>query len=139
MAPRVSGWSVGQQLDHVVKVNGSVLSRIFKNSEVPGRGISLVGRAVLLVGYLPRGMGRSPEHLRGETRPASQIADAHASVGRSLGLLSARQDLLSGKVQVISHPYFGSLTALEGIRFLVVHSRHHLRIARDIERATLLS
>jgi hypothetical protein len=133
----MSGWSIGQQLDHIVRVNDSVLSRILRNSEIQGRGMSFLGRVVLLVGYLPRGIGSSPERLRGEVRPTAEIGDAHAVVGRSFGLLRERQGLLSSKARVISHPYFGALTALEGLRFMAVHSHHHLKIARDIERATL--
>jgi hypothetical protein len=36
----------------------------------------------------------------------------------------------------LPHPYFGGLTPVQTLRFLVVHTGHHLRIVADIRRAT---
>jgi hypothetical protein len=33
---------------------------------------------------------------------------------------------------IIRHPFFGGLTPAQTLRSIVVHARHHLRIAREI-------
>src|ERR1700744_188071 len=61
-APAVSHWTIGLQLEHVTLVNRVILKdRIesaLKNGEAPAP--PLLGRVVLLTGYIPRGRGNAP-------------------------------------------------------------------------------
>src|SRR5688500_12803314 len=62
--PGLSGWSVGEHLEHVARVDLSTLAGLERVLADPANGsprrITTVGRAVLLLGWIPRGRGQAP-------------------------------------------------------------------------------
>src|SRR6202140_2202936 len=69
-APAVSGWSVAEQLEHLVLVDRAVLKSVRRILDDPhGRsaqsaqpappGINVLGRVVLGAGFIPRGRART--------------------------------------------------------------------------------
>jgi len=141
--PRVSGWSVGQQLDHLSRVGGNVARALAKAAEAGTFGESetplptrLVGRALLRAGWFPRGVARAPKSAMPDAvcdgsgiraRFESMREGMRAVEGRGAELLAVRSRM--------KHPRFGGLTPERWVRFLYVHQRHHLKIVRDIYRA----
>jgi len=135
-APAISGWSIGEQVDHVLKVLDRSLGLLLTSDEALPKGINLAGRLLLAVRRLPRGVGKSPAALRGAERPAGEL---RAQLDRIAPLLDRVRDdaeRFARPAPVYPHPYFGGLTAAQAIRFLAVHTDHHLRIVADIRRAT---
>ncbi|MCC6132059.1 MAG: DinB family protein [Acidobacteria bacterium] len=134
-AARVSGWSVGQQVDHIIKANGAILSGILAGKTQTGPGISLTGRIVLLTGFIPRGVGKSPDRYLGAEVPAPELLAALAGAQQTLGSLRNEPGRLLSKDLVIRHPRFGCLTASQALHFAKIHGAHHLKIIQDIEDA----
>ncbi len=69
----ISNWSAAEQLDHALKVDGSILHRLLEDPEPAGlpQPINLLGRVILALGWIPRGKAPSPTALRGE--PQQQL------------------------------------------------------------------
>lgn len=132
----VSRWSVRQQLDHACKV----LALGHKSFDGPRvaqpRGINLLGRTLLALGWLPRGRARSPKAvLPEETATAALAAEAVRLRAAYADPALAASPMFQDPTPTFPHPYFGGLTAAQGVRMLAVHTHHHLKIVRDIRRA----
>jgi hypothetical protein len=128
----ISGWSIAEQLDHVMKVNSSVLTRIAEKPLPLEKPINMVGRVILAIGWIPRGKGRSPKSLRGAVASRNDLISATARLRSQIDALST--ELIARRDPVVPHPFFGGLTAAQALRFMVVHSEHHMKIVRDIRR-----
>jgi hypothetical protein len=131
----ISAWSLGEQIDHVLKVAATMLGRLAEDGKEPKTPISLDGRAVLLLGWIPRGVGKAPEATRGMLVPAAELRAALAQVRELAARLDADDARLTHRRRTVRHPRFGGLTPAQALRFLEIHTRHHLKILRDIERA----
>ncbi len=136
----VSNWSPAQQLHHIAKVNLVIASSLITMSQKPeeedsDRRASITGVSVLATGYIPRGRGKSPGRLRPPadltrdqlTSALNKSESAVGEVGVLLGLLQSRK----GRIE---HPHFGFMRPSQWIRFMNVHTNHHLKIVRDIDR-----
>ena len=156
-APAVSGWSVAEQLEHLVLVDRSVLKSVRRLLDDPHRqsaqsaqpahsappalpvpGINLVGRVVLGTGFIPRGrVGTLPPFQPGAA-PAATAGDGIpgvAEIERGMRELGPRLGELETGRGRSRHPVFGGLGGRQWLRFVVVHHHHHLKIVRDIRRA----
>lgn len=124
----VSSSSVGWHLAHVllviIKVSQSVI-----NSNENQYNPSFTWRKffVFLVGKFPRGKAKAPEAVQPmqfhEEDLYHLFAEAETAV---VGLKK------SNKNQFFKHPIFGNLNKRETIRFLHIHTHHHLMIMKDI-------
>lgn len=134
VAPRISGWSPAEHLDHTLKVSQSIVHRIGDaQAEASPRGISMEGRAVLMIGWIPRGVGRAPERLRGARATAEELEARIVRYEKVLAAVNAPSGM-AARARIVPHPRFGGLTPAEGLRFAVVHNRHHLRIVGEVLR-----
>jgi hypothetical protein len=129
---RVSRWSAAQHLDHLMKVTASVLHRLPSTEAIP-RGISLLGRTILALRWIPRGRGRAPERLVGKHTTPAELQAALAKVTASLAAVDP-STVDAARIRNVPHPYFGGLTPAEALRFVTVHNEHHLKIVGDILR-----
>ena len=133
-APRVSAWSVGQQVDHALRVMNRSLAAVLEPGTAPARGINLAGRVILFVGRIPRGIGKAPAAAQGQESPVSELEEFLAAARRRLDAARRLDDRLRDRRPVLRHPYFRGLTRAQALRFLAVHTDHHLRIVADIRR-----
>lgn len=135
-APRVSGWSVAQQVDHILNVAQGVFSRLTgEEVELPG-GINLSGRLLFALGWFPRGVARSPKPvLPAEAPEAAALGERLLRIRGDYQGLRFRTALLSSDRRRLAHPYFGALDCAQSLRFVALHTHHHLKIVRDIRRA----
>jgi len=131
----VSRWSIGEQLDHALQAVEVGLARLAEPGEPIRRGISLVGRILLRVGRLPRGVGKSPKAILPRPSNRADLATTLDEVRARLRSLAAQAEVWRSKRPVVLHPYFGGLTPRQTVRMLAVHTDHHLRIVHDIRRA----
>jgi len=125
----VSEGNVGWHIVHSCLVIDSVCGAVCKSDDTKFiKKFSFKAFLVLLVNSFPRGKAKAPSFTvpSEELSPASilkSIHDAHAS----LALLAK-----AGKNQYFTHPIFGDLNTEQTIKFLGVHTNHHLKIIKDI-------
>lgn len=131
-APSTSQWNVGEQIDHTVKVGLAVCGFLQRKQSTGGKGPSPVARLILFTGRIPRGRARAPERVLPEKRTPDELAQSIASLRESLASVSSDAALLASNERYFKHPFLGDFTAKEALRFLEVHTSHHIRIIGDI-------
>ena len=82
----------------------------------------------MFFGYIPRGKGKAPK----------QVAPKEEFTTEQLKpLLSTAKSNVDGlstldKIVNFNHPYFGVLNKKQTVKFLGIHTHHHLKIIKDI-------
>lgn len=135
-AERVSQWSIGLQVDHILNVL-EVGQKVFEASQprLP-RGVNLTGRIVLAVGWFPRGVAQSPKRVLPAERTPANLAERSAHLRRVYCETPLSAAIFRDPTPVFPHPFFGGLSAAQGIHFLGIHTHHHLKIVAEIRRAS---
>jgi hypothetical protein len=86
---------------------------------------------VFLLGKIPRGKGKAPDRVkpREKTNP-TLLNELFTQVHTGLATLESLP-----ANSFFAHPYFGMLHKNETIKFLNIHTKHHLKIIEDIIKA----
>lgn len=138
-AVKVSKWTIGKQLEHLLLSDETVLDRFDRLTDgrdgpAPG-GKTMLGRLLLFTGFIPRGAGKSPRAVKPAGRDAADIEAGLQRLAERMAELTEQLPLLEEAGWRCKHPYFGALDIGEWMRFMDVHHRHHLKIIRDIRKA----
>ncbi len=133
--PRLSAWSVAQQLDHVLLALERSLEKLLSRPEGLPYGINWTGRMVLALGWFPRGVARAPKGFEGRELPADALRQRTQAVRQRLNELAQDAAICTRPEPVLKHPYFGGLDCARGLQFLAIHTHHHLKIVRKILKA----
>jgi len=119
------GWHIEHSLLVIKQITATVAqseAKLFKSKFNSSRFF------VFLLNAIPRGKAKAPKVVI----PAQDIT------------LETLQDSLKNTYQAVSylkdcqehqyfmHPYFGQLNKKQTIKFLAIHTQHHLKIIRDI-------
>ena len=138
---KISGWSVGQHCEHILKADRLNLRAIRVLLEGGGELLQEVAapHPILKVGVIPRGVAEAPGFVLPKDSPDQE----------QLGLLAQRvladwneirnQVSQPGRTESeearrgISHHELGLLDIVSWIRFARVHTEHHLSIIRSIQ------
>ncbi len=127
---KISASSIGWHLEHtllVLEKSMSALASSVKANYSPKS--SFKKTVILFTGKIPRGVARSPKHVLPE---ASNI-DVENLLARIAAVKSKLESVSTFPAdQYISHPIFGDLKLKKAVRFLEIHSFHHLKIVREI-------
>jgi len=132
-AIEVSNWSIGQQIEHVLKATSVFAILILRHRPSDGTGAQHhLTQRLLQRGSFPRGLVQAPE----VTLPASDPSEKGLTI-----LLRKCRNRISRLSEVnidsvAEHPYLGEMQRDEVIDFLSIHLKHHLSIMRDIVKAT---
>ncbi len=79
-------------------------------------------------GKMPRGRGRAPERSTpAETMTEQSVHELAAAVREKVNTVALLQ-----KTSYFDHPVFGHLATRDTVKFMGIHTRHHLAIIRDI-------
>jgi len=129
MNAKVSEAPVAWHLDHSLKVINKILD-VLKNSDpsMYTKRFSLKRSFSFTFGYIPRGKAKSPAavlppHKILTKELLSQVEEARDNL-KNLRILDKNSNFI--------HPVFGQLNTKQAKRFLELHTRHHLKIVRDI-------
>ena len=128
-APEISEASIGWHLEHSLLVISRILEGLpASHPEKYQPKFSWAKFMVMTSGYIPRKKGKAPKF----TIPTSEnflenIDNYLNSVRENLQMI---KNLPSQSY--IEHPYFGHLDVKQTLKFLKIHTQHHLKIARDI-------
>lgn len=126
--PSVSSNSVGWQIDHCLKVFNNIINYLKTAPTDKASKISISGRLFLGINYIPRGKGKAPKlvlpnnDITTETLQ-SQLGEAKENL-QSISSLDPQA--------TFKHSYFGVLDLKQSIRFVEVHTNHHIKIIKDI-------
>ena len=132
-------WSPAQHVDHVSRAYAAAVLDIEHDSPMRLIGSPrqrwwwrLLGlNLVRFLGRLPRG-APAPREIRPAERSDVGRPELLAELDeRVRAFEKAVRTMGSPRERGFTHPYFGSLNALDGIRLLAVHTRHHERALRQ--------
>lgn len=125
----VSQADVAWHLDHMLKTI-NLISENLKNSNPNdySSGFSLQQLIVFTTGTIPRGVAQSPQAVR---PPDVILKD---SIYLQLKEAKERINAITSldKDAFIEHPVFKTLDRDQTRRFIEIHTRHHLKIVKDI-------
>ena len=125
----VSKASVGWHIAHTLITMGGILDLLEQSDpkSLTGR-INLAGWLTLKLGWIPKGRGKAPRVARPEGQIDPQrLQKKVTSTKEKLDMLSTLDPNAYFK-----HPYFGELKLKWAIRFIEVHTKHHLKIMESI-------
>lgn len=125
----ISGATVGWHISHCLKVCTEVFDALAaSNPAAFKKEFSLPRFLVLLTGHIPRGKARAPKKVLPEGEANNDHLQAQVLEVREK--LKNFDELPSNSY--FEHPYFKKVSKDQTPRFLVVHTKHHLKIIRDI-------
>lgn len=125
----VSKANVAWHLDHSLKVINAVVKEMqISDSALYEDNFSFLGKLLIKLRFFPRGKAKAPKHVK----PPEQILNNDII----LQLAEAKQHIETipslNKNAFFKHPLFGNINTLRVIRFLEVHTNHHLKIIKSI-------
>ncbi|WP_299116231.1 DinB family protein [uncultured Winogradskyella sp.] len=125
---KVSKSTVGWQIDHSLKVINGVINAL-KNAPTDKKSkLTMPGRFCLTLRYIPRGKGKAPKYVL----PPEHIEKAHLDEQLLMAKELVPQLKTINTKATFKHPFFGILTKQQTIKFIEVHTKHHLKIVKDI-------
>lgn len=136
----VSQWSVGQHCEHILKADRLNLRAIEMLMRGGGEAIdsSASSHPVLVSGEIPRGVAEAPGFVMPEEEPVSKVLVPLAE--KVLSGWSEKLKELEGctgtedyMTRGIPHHEMGLLDIPTWIRFAMIHTRHHVDIAAEIQ------
>lgn len=128
----VSKSTIGWQLDHSLKVINGISGVIAKtNPKKYKRDINAMRLVLFPINYIPRGSAKAPKVVMPpeiiiETDLRKQLEQAKQNI-KLLEPLHKRSHF--------KNHVFGMLNKRQTIHFMGMHTKHHLKIVRDILRA----
>jgi hypothetical protein len=138
--PAEGRWSIGECLEHVMRVENRILALIGKKlkDDAPSEATSRVDDALVLKGVLDRSVAReAPEPVRptGEwPDPNELLAEFGKTRQRTTEFASTTQGDL--RRYFIPHMAFGELDCYQWLLVLSLHGVRHARQMEEIKAAT---
>lgn len=126
---RVSKWSVGQHLEHMLLAISGMSIALRKNHPGSGdRTTNTYRELVMKSGKIPRGVVQAPA----VAQPSDHPDDRH--IGRLILKTRNRfgSPLEISESATLIHPIMETMTRDEALTFMVIHNDHHLAIIADI-------
>jgi len=129
LAPQVSERGVDWHIEHSLKTAMVMLKAIinsdpakFKPKFSPSKSL------ILATGKIPRGKAKAPKMIN--NREEVDLSSLPALFEQTEKLLQEVQQ--QADKAHFNHPFFGHLKRDQGIKFVAIHSNHHLKIIADI-------
>jgi hypothetical protein len=126
----VSSVSVGWHIEHSLKTIDQIVTACKKSNPVNYKWRFNFKR-ILIIGIvkkIPRGKAKAPKIVR----PDGTIS----SDSLQLSLQKVKENLIGwkelNKNSYFQHPFFGDLNKKETADFLVLHTKHHYKIIKEI-------
>jgi hypothetical protein len=127
--PAISKGSVAWHTEHsLLTINLIINALIQSNPKNYKWKFSFIRMVVLLMKKIPRGKAKSPKVVLPHENISNESLVRH--------LLLTKDSIMNleslSKDKYFTHPYFGDLKLNQTIRFLEIHTQHHLEIIEDI-------
>lgn len=140
--PRAAGaWSPAEITDHLTLAYDALLRELRGEAGIRPK-LTRAHRAVLRWVLLPHILFHRTFPIRAKA-PREIRPSAGRERDEALALLAARgeeferraREIASAGPARVTHPYFGSVPLLKGIRFVAVHTDHHRRQVEEVAAA----
>ena len=130
LAPSVSAKGIYWHVDHCARILEGVPEMMRQSQPEDYRPkSSLMKFVVMKFGWIPRGKGKSPKHVLPDENMLGKEEIARR-LDHAFHQVNTMRDLNDD--DFMRHPLFGSLKKTEAIKFLKIHTNHHIKIMRDI-------
>lgn len=127
--PTISKSSVGWHIEHTLLTMNLVIGALQKsNPENYKRTFNFYRVLVFAMNKIPRGKAKAPKIVQPKEDFNIESLKSHLEKAKAK---LAELNSLSNK-NYFEHPYFGHLTLKPTIKFLEIHTNHHLQIINDI-------
>lgn len=125
----VSAACIGWHIEHALLVVDGVITALSESDPSSFRSsFNLKKTIIYLLGKFPKGKARAPKSVRPKTEVFSEEELTHHLTNTASRIPSLNQ---FDKKAHFKHPIFGFLALNDTIRFLEMHTEHHLKIIRD--------
>jgi hypothetical protein len=125
----ISKGSVGWHIEHSLLTMNAVIGALGKSDPKAYRSTFNIKRSVvMLLGKIPRGKVNAPKVVQ------PTIDFNAATLQQHINLTKEKLGILAGLSpdHFFTHPFLGDFKLKPSIRFLGVHTKHHLAIIEDI-------
>lgn len=128
---KVSDASIGWQIEHVLLTLNLIVNALQKPRTEYKWSFKLPRLLVFTLNKIPRGRAKAPKVVQ----PQESITIE--SINKQLVLAKQNIKLLEtlNKNLFFEHPYLGHMRLKQTEKFLYIHSKHHLKIINDINKA----
>jgi hypothetical protein len=128
IAETVSASSVGWHIEHTLLTINLIIGALKRsNAETYQRKFSYARLIVFTMNKIPRGRGRAPKIV---------VPVIYDDASLKMHIQKAKEKIKEldfiDKNQYFEHPYFGHLKVKQAIKFLKIHTDHHIKIINDI-------
>jgi 5-methylcytosine-specific restriction endonuclease McrBC GTP-binding regulatory subunit McrB len=126
--PKISEASIGWQIEHSLLTINRITDALKKSNPNDYRWSFRLSRLIIFITHkFPRGKAKAPKVVQ------PQMFDIESLM---LHIKLSKQNIVEleslTKQKFFEHPYFGLLNKKKAIRFLYIHTLHHLKIIEDI-------
>ena len=121
------GWHIEHSLLTIDKITEATKTSNERNYKFIFKPLKYI---VYLIGKIPRGKAKNPKQVEPDFFDEITL-NTHLQKTRSTFKELKNID----KNKYFKHPYFGNLKLMDTIKFLEIHTNHHLKIINDIQKA----
>ncbi len=127
----ISSANIGWHIEHTLLTLNKIIHVLSKSDPAGYKFTFNIGRMLIFtLNRIPRGRGKAPKVVQPEDFTSTSL-EAHIELTRKSLL---KLNSLKHK-HYFEHPYFGNLNLKATIKFLLIHSKHHLGIIHDIQHS----
>lgn len=125
----VSEAAVAWHMDHIFLVVNQIYKTLEQSEESIYKNEFNIKRAyVFTFNTMPRGKATAPESVR----PKENVDINTIQIHNDLALTTVEKFSNLPEKKHINHPVLGTMNKDKTIKFLTIHTEHHLKIIRDI-------
>jgi hypothetical protein len=127
----ISASNVGWQIEHSLLTIRRVSSGILASDpQTYTWSLNFTKLLIFYSGKIPRGKAKAPKYVTPEDFTQESLQKHMIKVKEAIAELGNAHPN-----QFVEHPYFGKINKKETIRFLGIHTLHHIKIIREIVAA----
>lgn len=125
----ISKSSVGWHIEHTLLAINRVIDQLKKSDPNDYKWkFSFIRILVFTINKIPRGRAQSPNSVKPSNNFTAETLKKHSETTKEK--LKEFQTLKPNNY--FEHPYFGKLNLKPSIKFLKIHTKHHIEIISDI-------
>ncbi len=125
----ISKSNVGWHIEHsLLTINGITKVILRSNPKEYQWKFKFSKMVIFILGKIPRGKAKAPQIVVPNT--TIDLASLQEHINKTRNSLKELESLSIN--HFFEHPYFGKLKKKETLRFLEIHTNHHLEIIEDI-------